>query len=224
MDGNKEDWINLKKKVETLFKDRVDKEWANKWEKPLFDILDRFIGAYDGEIDCLFWNSMVRRGRAVSGRMYPNDDPSNINSYYGGWVNILFPYLNQMQSMGKLGKQVDEANSLKGGNGAHNDPDGSSAFQENYGFDTLYKIDQYFANKSRRRGGGGNGDPLKKVLRPTSSLKVFPIGLANAPVIYQDMKDKKRYQLKFASGFIGVEQNEKTLEVCPKIGWFIAEK
>eukprot|EP01084_Bolivina_argentea_P290536 499075_1 len=77
LDGSKADWMNLKKKVEMLFKDSVDKEWGNKWCKPLFDILDRFIDVYDGEIDCLFWNSMVRRGRVMSGMMIPNDNPSN---------------------------------------------------------------------------------------------------------------------------------------------------
>eukprot|EP01084_Bolivina_argentea_P290535 499074_1 len=82
LDGNKNDWIKLKEKVELVFKDLVDKQWANKWHKPLFDILDRFIMAYDGEIDCLFWNSMVRRGEPTSGGMIPNLDPSNINSYY----------------------------------------------------------------------------------------------------------------------------------------------
>eukprot|EP00483_Globobulimina_turgida_P009571 UN09590 len=134
LDGNKTDWINLKKKVELIFADKVDKQWAHKWGTPLFEILDRFIEAYDGEIDCLFWNSMVRRGRVVSGMMVAETDFSNEDSYYSGWVNVFFPYMNQMKET--HGGWDDMC--------THNDPDGNnSSFQENRASLQSYSLDQY---------------------------------------------------------------------------------
>eukprot|EP01084_Bolivina_argentea_P196957 337607_1 len=204
LDGTKQDWMDLQKKVQLIFKDRVDQQWAEKWSKPLFDILDRFVDAYDGEIDCLFWNSMVRRGRVMSGMMIPNDDPSNINSYYSGWINTFFPYLNQMQRVGGGfgGRQSATGYGSNQREGSYNDPDGNSSFEENNASTVMYNMNQYETNQSgfHRRG---DDKPLKKVLRSSCSLKVFPIGLANAPVTLKDVGSGKQWKLKFAAGFIG---------------------
>eukprot|EP00483_Globobulimina_turgida_P010799 UN10820 len=154
----------------------------------------------------------------MSGMMIPNDDPSNINSFYSGGINIFFPYLNQMKNVG--GGMWGRGGGGGGSEGTLNDPDGNGSFEESRASYASYSIGQYVPS------GYGRGDtkPLKKVFRPFSSLKVFPIGLVKAPVTLKDVKSGNEYKLKFAAGFIGVEQNKKTLEVCPKIGWFIAEK
>ncbi len=84
LDGNKQDWINLKQKVIKLLHTKVTKEFATKWGKALLPLLDRFIVAFDGKIDCVFWNSMIKRGATFG---------SGAHSYFCGWFNVLFPYL-----------------------------------------------------------------------------------------------------------------------------------
>lgn len=83
LDGTKKDWINLKEKARILLDTKVDKKFGVQWSKSLLPLLDKFIIAFDGEIDCLFWNSMIKRG-SRSG-----------NQWYSGWINILFPYIEQ---------------------------------------------------------------------------------------------------------------------------------
>merc|ERR1719295_1316111 len=85
LDGTKEDWIRLKQKTSALLKDKVDKEFGSRWGSALLPLLDRFIAAFDGNIDCLFWNSMIKRG-AVRG--------SGSSSFFSGWFNILFPFMD----------------------------------------------------------------------------------------------------------------------------------
>jgi len=65
--------------------EKVTKKFGKEWKKSLLPLLDRFICAFDGEIDCLFWNSMVKRGH---GNEYVGG-----YSFYHGWINILFPYM-----------------------------------------------------------------------------------------------------------------------------------
>ena len=42
--------------------------------------------AFDGNIDCLFWNSMIKRGATYG---------SGSRTWYSGWFNILFPFINE---------------------------------------------------------------------------------------------------------------------------------
>eukprot|EP00483_Globobulimina_turgida_P002237 UN02239 len=85
LDGSKQDWIKLKQKTVKLLNEKVDKKFGAKWGQALLPLLDRFIAAYDGNIDCVFWNSMIKRG-ATHG--------SGAHSWYSGMVNILFPLIN----------------------------------------------------------------------------------------------------------------------------------
>ena len=81
LDGTKEDWIRLKQKTSALLKGKVEGQFGTKWAKALLPLLDRFIGAFDGEIDSLFWNSMIKRGGRGGSGGY---------SYFSGWFNILY--------------------------------------------------------------------------------------------------------------------------------------
>merc|ERR1712232_402736 len=89
IDGTKQDWIKLKEKVTKLLKDKVDRKFGAKWGEALLPLMDRFIAAFDGDIDCVFWNSMIKRG-STSG--------SGAFSYYCGWFNILFPFLMEREN------------------------------------------------------------------------------------------------------------------------------
>ena len=86
MDGTKEDWIKLKQKTDQLLQTKVDNKFGEDWGKALLPLLDRFIAAFDGDIDCVFWNSMIKRGapRGESGAI----------TWYSGWFNILFPIID----------------------------------------------------------------------------------------------------------------------------------
>jgi len=84
LDGTKNDWMRLKAKATKLLNEKVTKKFGEEWKKSLLPLLDRFICAFDGKIDCLFWNSMVKRGHVVGSGGY---------SMFHGWINILFPYM-----------------------------------------------------------------------------------------------------------------------------------
>merc|ERR1712062_880374 len=152
--------IRLKQKASALLKDKVDKEFGSQWGSALLPLLDRFIGAFDGKIDCLFWNSMIKRG-AVGG--------SGGYSFFSGWFNILFPFMG-------------------------------STVKNNYC--VPYSVEQH--NRRGARGGDVNQ---------------YPSGLSKAPVIWNYLG--KELELQFIAGFIGYQQDPKTLEICPNLGWCI---
>merc|ERR1712013_674777 len=60
--GTQKDWVAMKQKLIALLKTKVTKEFGKRWGDAVLPVLDRFIDAFDGKIDCLFWNSMLRRG------------------------------------------------------------------------------------------------------------------------------------------------------------------
>ena len=86
LDGNRADWVRLREKTSVLLRDKVRRQFGAEWRKALLPLLDRFIGAFDGEIDCLFWNSMIKSGATAMSGGY---------SVYTGWINILFPFTNE---------------------------------------------------------------------------------------------------------------------------------
>ena len=257
----------MNQKVIALFdtkKGLVDKEFVSKWEKSVIDVLDRFISVYDGEIDCVFWNSMVRRGYialGASGHVTYVTHEASTHFYYSGWINTFFPYVNRMHQ--RRYSMCSEDNQSG---------DKLTPFVENDASFLLYALSDYFKphlrgkndskdkdsnmknkekeqknkdkekDKEKEKGDekeqeskkhetkienpNKTGNPLKDRFRRSRSaaLEVFPIGIATAPVTYKDLLTRKLHQLTFAAGFVGVEQNELTLEISPKIGWFIAEQ
>jgi len=83
LDGTKADWLRLKQKAQRLLKEKVTPQFGARWGAALLPLLDRFIGAFDGDIDGAFWNSMIKKGGG-----------SGEPDFYSGWVNILFPLCN----------------------------------------------------------------------------------------------------------------------------------
>ena len=45
--------------------------------------------AFDGEIDCLFWNSMIKRGARYGSGGW---------SWYSGWINIFYPIVDSKKN------------------------------------------------------------------------------------------------------------------------------
>eukprot|EP01083_Nonionella_stella_P010707 30466_1 len=94
LSGSKSDWVSLKHKADALLSDKVNKRWGAQWKEALLPLLDRFIGAYDGNIDGLFWNSMIKYG--VTERELESSGGGSVyfrKEWFSGWFNILFPYV-----------------------------------------------------------------------------------------------------------------------------------
>ena len=50
----------------------------------------------------------------------------------------------------------------------------------------------------------------------------FPSGISSAPFIWKYFN--KKFKMRFASGFIGVQQDNETMSLWPQIGWAILDE
>eukprot|EP00483_Globobulimina_turgida_P009940 UN09959 len=89
--GTKQDWIKLKEKSAKLLSTKVEKRWGESWKTALLPLLDRFIDAFDGKIDGLFWNSMIKYGVTTheiqtsgGGPVYEREE------WFSGWFIFYF--------------------------------------------------------------------------------------------------------------------------------------
>ena len=87
--GTKQDWIKIYNKTKILLKTKVESNFGEKWGKSLLPILERFIIAFDGKIDCLFWNSMIKRGAKQGSGGW---------EWYSGWINVFFPIIEEKEN------------------------------------------------------------------------------------------------------------------------------
>ena len=85
LEGTGQDWQLLRVAAEQLLQ-RCDTEWASEWASALMPLLDKLAEARSGQVDPAFWNSMCKRG-GTSG--------SGSRTWFNGWVNILFPYIDR---------------------------------------------------------------------------------------------------------------------------------
>jgi len=92
LEGSLDDWRALRAHAEALVMKRCSAEFAEKWCAALLPLLDKFVAEYEVGLagstgaDEAFWNSMVKRG---------GDEGSGEHTWFSGWVNILFPYIEQ---------------------------------------------------------------------------------------------------------------------------------
>lgn len=169
--------------------------------------LQRFIDAYDGKIDCLFWNSMVRRGAYGGSGMRMLPEPGTpIKGVYAGWLNVFFPYDENRTDQHRVMFMSNDKNKEKV------KPSKPVEVEWNkycvpYSKKASYVLEGY-------TNMNFNGMYAER----------FPLGIGSAPVLYEDAMTGKSYDLKFVSGFLGIEQDKKTLELSTKVGWFVAEK
>merc|ERR1711994_985270 len=87
----KDDWIALKQKTEAILEEKCRSTFARKWTQSLIPILDRFVAVYDGDIDCVFWNSMIQRGA-----MSRNE---RVTECHSGWINCFFPLIKGQENV-----------------------------------------------------------------------------------------------------------------------------
>jgi len=91
LEGSDQDWINLRDQAKNLIEKRCTKKFSQDWSLALFPILDKFIeerkkAKANEPIDHVLWNSMIKRG-ARGG--------SGARTWFSGWFNIFFPYINK---------------------------------------------------------------------------------------------------------------------------------
>lgn len=82
--GTLEDWVKIKEMTERLRE--YDIEW---WINALIPVLDKFIKAYQGEIDKTFWNDIY---------VFRDGQPSRSSPTATGWIVNFFPYLSGWRS------------------------------------------------------------------------------------------------------------------------------
>ncbi len=90
LEGTKNDWQILRQNAELLITTRCTDEFAQWWMPSLLPLLEKFNeeyekGANGAAGDDRFWNSFVKIG-GISG--------SGDMTWFNGWINILFPFIN----------------------------------------------------------------------------------------------------------------------------------
>lgn len=94
LEGSLDDWRALRAHAEALVMKRCSAEFAKKWCAALLPLLDKFVAEYEAGLagstgaDEAFWNSMVKRGGTHG---------SGERTWFSGWINILFPYIEQLR-------------------------------------------------------------------------------------------------------------------------------
>jgi hypothetical protein len=98
--GTPEDWQNVRRRAEVLAEfDLKD------WVIAVLPVLDQFIAASKGSVDPGFWRSM-----------YKIDDHSG-GPFVTGWVNVLFPYLQEVGQLRPNPSLLSWQRQLKSGGG-----------------------------------------------------------------------------------------------------------
>lgn len=76
--GTVDDWKSVRRRAEVLGEFDLA-----PWMNVLLPVLDQFVRASEGHIDTAFWQSLYKKNTASGG------------PYVTGWVNTLFPYIEQ---------------------------------------------------------------------------------------------------------------------------------
>merc|ERR1712216_663547 len=85
LEGSVKDWQELRDASGRLL-ERCTPEFNTEWSAALLPLLDKLLSARNGEVDACFWNSMCKRGGTTG---------SGARTWFNGWFNILFPYVDQ---------------------------------------------------------------------------------------------------------------------------------
>lgn len=83
LSGTLADWRLLSSRAEELIKALCHPDFAEWWLSALLPTLDRIVESYNGAIDPVFWNAMVKRCGIFQGYLP--------NCGYTGWLHAFFP-------------------------------------------------------------------------------------------------------------------------------------
>lgn len=81
--GSLEDWESLRARAEEVIEALCLPQFSKHWCEALLPTLDRFIAAYRGDIDQVFWNAMVKRCGVY--------DSYWATCGYTGWFHVFLP-------------------------------------------------------------------------------------------------------------------------------------
>lgn len=82
--GTLDDWKELRSEGEAAIRDLCSSDVAEPWLQAMLPVLDQFIRAYQGQVDAVYWNSMIKRGGRHGSGGY---------SGFTGWFNVFFPII-----------------------------------------------------------------------------------------------------------------------------------
>jgi len=82
--GTLDDWKQLRSEGEEAIRSLCRSDVAEPWLQALMPVLDKFVEAYRGRVDGVFWNSMIKRGGRHGSGGY---------SGFTGWFNAFFPII-----------------------------------------------------------------------------------------------------------------------------------
>ena len=85
--GTVDDWRAIRRRAEVLAE--LD---LMQWVAALLPVLDHFVSAAKGAADTKFWQSMYKKNGGSGG------------PYVTGWINVLFPYLDEGEGQGTVAK------------------------------------------------------------------------------------------------------------------------
>eukprot|EP00484_Ammonia_sp_Unknown_P029130 CAMPEP_0197025450 /NCGR_PEP_ID=MMETSP1384-20130603/5782_1 /TAXON_ID=29189 /ORGANISM="Ammonia sp." /LENGTH=589 /DNA_ID=CAMNT_0042453979 /DNA_START=36 /DNA_END=1805 /DNA_ORIENTATION=+ len=204
--GKKDDWFSLRDKTRSILDKKCEKKFAQRWGDALLPILDRFIAVYDGDIDAVFWNSMVKRGAmtASNGEV----------QWYSGWINCFFPIINDEEN------KWCEPYSFDIGyiqSGLHND-DKYGGIEINSFPIGLCHVDAIISNESSNPTDTVEAEHES----PQSSPNATGSGAENdgTPSLNEAMSAHEE-SIKVVAGFIGYTQNQLNYQLSPNVGWFV---
>ncbi len=81
LQGTLQDWESLRMRATKMWG-----EFMPEYAELLIPVLDQFVEAYQGNVDHLFWQSMVKSIEHGVG--------SGSSTTISGWINLFYPYLN----------------------------------------------------------------------------------------------------------------------------------
>jgi len=202
--GTEEDWVRLRQNAERLLTELTTPDFAKWWGPALFDVLDRFVGAYRkaaagtplDESEQFFWNSMIKRG-AVHG--------SGGYSFFAGWFNIFFPFTDGSRNRYCEPYREDAAYVQE------QLADGMKSKKEEPDLSKLSEREREQMRWQMRRGGRMRGGDIND----------YPSAISAAPVKWSYYS--KTYPMEFRSGFVGVKQDAKDGCLSPVVGWWIVD-
>ena len=85
-----------------------------------------------------------------------------------------------------------------------------------------YSMDKAYVQQGLTYRREDENDTLLHTQEKGGDVNAYPTGLAKAPVSWD--YHGKNLQLQFIAGFIGYQQDAKSLEICPNLGWCIVHE
>jgi hypothetical protein len=158
--GSTDDWKNVRTRIENLAE--FDLDW---WIKAMVPVMDHFVSASEGNPDLSFWNEIYKVDGGSGG------------PYCSGWINTLFPYLEDYKGNLYQSQYVSswKGHGMMSGSTLKEYPNSLSKvpFKWEY-YETVYDMEFL--------GGlvGVNQDPLSLAIEPVIGWAVNDTGISVA--------------------------------------------